>query len=443
MSKKLFTEEEIIILKQNKYVKKVTSKGITYTDEFKRIFIDENGNGKLPRVIFEECGFNINIIGMQRVKSSASRWRTAFKNGGAIKLTDTRKYNTGRPIEKDLSIEEKYKKLEAKMKLLQAENELPKKVRHDRKESVKEEVSLFSCEKYEIIKSTIKKYKLKNMISYLCKVACVSRSWYYKYFSSESKVLRKSREDKDILSKENVLKAFNFKGRKKGARQIKMVLKDRFNIIYNLKRIRRIMKKYGIVCPYRKANPYRRMMKASKEHTIVSNLINREFKQDIPYKVLLTDITYLSYKNGKKAYLSTIKDSSTNEILAHYVSDNLQLDIVLNTLEKLKSNVNLKLHSEAILHSDQGVHYTSPKFQKQVQQLGLKQSMSRRGNCWDNAPQESFFGHFKDEVILSKCSTLEEVIKEIDDYMDYYNNYRYQWNLSKMTPVQYRNHLVS
>ena len=255
--------------------------------------------------------------------------------------------------------------------------------------------------------------------------------------------VEKSREDKDILSKENVLKAFNFKGRKKGARQIKMVLKDRFNIIYNLKRIRRIMKKYGIVCPYRKANPYRRMMKASKEHTIVSNFINREFKQDIPYKVLLTDITYLSYKNGKKAYLSTIKDSSTNEILAHYVSDNLRLDIVLNTLEKLKSNVNLKLHSEAILHSDQGVHYTSPKFQKQVQQLGLKQSMSRRGNCWDNAPQESFFGHFKDEVILSKCSTLEEVIKEIDDYMDYYNNYRYQWNLSKMTPVQYRNHLVS
>ena len=119
---------EIIILKQNKYVKKVTSKGITYTDEFKRIFIDENGNGKLPRIIFEECGFNIDIIGMQRVKSSASRWRTAFKNGGAIKLTDTRKYNTGRPIEKDLSIEEKYKKLEAKMKLLQAENELLKKL---------------------------------------------------------------------------------------------------------------------------------------------------------------------------------------------------------------------------------------------------------------------------------------------------------------------------
>ena len=104
------------------------SQRITYyiTDEFKKIFINESINGKLPRIIFEECGFNIDIIGMQRIKSSASRWRTAFKNGGAIKLTDTRKYNTGRPIEKDLSIEEKYKKLEAKMKLLQAENELLK-----------------------------------------------------------------------------------------------------------------------------------------------------------------------------------------------------------------------------------------------------------------------------------------------------------------------------
>ena len=128
MSKKLFTEDKIIILKQNKYVKKVTSKGITYTDEFKRIFIDENSKGKLPRMIFEECGFNIDIIGTQRIKSSAYRWRSAFKNGGASKLTDTRKYNTGRPVEKDLSLEEKYKKLEAKMKLLQAENELLKKL---------------------------------------------------------------------------------------------------------------------------------------------------------------------------------------------------------------------------------------------------------------------------------------------------------------------------
>lgn len=69
--------------------------------------------------------------------------------------------------------------------------------------------------------------------------------------------------------------------------------------------------------------------------------------------------------------------------------------------------------------------------------------MSMRGNYWDNAPQESFFGHFKDEAILSNCNDIDEVIEEIDDYIGYYNNDRYQWNLNKMTPVQYRNHLVS
>ena len=95
-----------------------------------------------------------------------------------------------------------------------------------------------------------------------------------------------------------------------------MTLEGQFNIVYNLKRIRRIMKKYNIVCPIRKANPYRRMMKATKEHRVLPNLLNREFKQEIPGKVLLTDITYLFYGKGQKAYLSTIKDGSTNEILS-------------------------------------------------------------------------------------------------------------------------------
>ncbi len=198
--------------------------------------------------------------------------------------------------------------------------------------------------KYIIIKSTINKYKLKNMISYFCKISGVSRSGYYQYFSSKGKSLRKSKEKADILVKENVLKAFNFKGRKKGARQIKMVLENEFNITYNLKRIRRIMKKYNIVCPIRKANPYRCMMKATKEHTIMPNLVNRYFKQDIPGKILLTDITYLNYKNGKRAYLSTIKDSYTNEILAHHISDNLRLDITLKILDKLKLNLEFKFH---------------------------------------------------------------------------------------------------
>ncbi|AWZ49765.1 IS3 family transposase [Clostridiaceae bacterium 14S0207] len=442
MSKKLFTKDEVKILSKNKYVKKVSSKGITYTDEFKKIFITENELGKFPRQIFEECGFDIEILGMQRVGSAGKRWRSSYKTGGAIALQDTRRLNTGRPSEKELSLAEKYARLEAKVELLQAENELLKKLDNVRKEGVKEKIKLLSREKFIVIKQVIEKYKLKNLVTYLCKVVGVSRSGYYKFFSKNAKNTRIQRDSLDEISKENILKAFNFKNHKKGARQIKMVLQNQFDIIYNLKRIRRIMKKYNIICPIRKANPYRRMMKATKAHTVVPNLLNRKFKQKTPGKILLTDITYLTYKNNQRAYLSTIKDSSTNEILAYNVSDNLKLDIVIDTLKKLKSNSNIKLHSEAYIHSDQGVHYTSPKVQKVIRELGLGQSMSRRGNCWDNAPQESFFGHFKDEVDLKKYENLNQLKIEIDNYMNYYNNYRYQWNLNKMTPVQYRNHLI-
>jgi putative transposase len=297
-------------------------------------------------------------------------------------------------------------------------------------------------QKYLLIRSVIEKYELKGMVCYLCDISAVSRSGYYNYFSSESQVKRDQREKKDLLLKKNILKAFQFKRRKKGARQIKMTLEGQFHIIYNLKRIRRIMKKYKIVCPIRSENPYKKMLKATQEHSVMPNLLNREFKQNIPGKVLLTDITYLYYGKGQKAYLSTIKDGSTNEILAYNVSNRLTLDLATDTLIKLKRNKRVDLVEGAFIHSDQGVHYTSPTFQKLVKKLGLGQSMSRRGNCWDNAPQESFFGHFKDEANIKSCETLEELKQEIKNYMMYYNNFRYQWNLKKMTPIEYRNHLL-
>lgn len=277
----------------------------------------------------------------------------------------------------------------------------------------------------------------------MCDISCVSRSGYYKYFSSTTIKKRKSNEVRDLESKNNILKAYNFKNRKKGARQIKMILNNHFGINYNLKRIRRIMKKYNIICPHRKANPYRRMMKATKEHTVLPNLLNREFKQKCPGKVLLTDISYLFFKNGQKAYLSTILDASTNEILSYNISKSLKIDIVIDTLDKLIKNNSYILRKDSFIHSDQGVHYTSPTFQNKVKKYNLGQSMSRRGNCWDNAPQESFFGHLKDETNIKACETFEDLVKEIDSYMDYHNNFRAQWNLKKMTPVQYRNHLLN
>ncbi|WP_306796790.1 HTH domain-containing protein [Clostridium sp. YIM B02551] len=128
MSKKIFTDEEVALLSKNIYVKSVSNKGITYTDEFKRIFITENSNGELPRQIFEKHCFDINIIGMHRIWSSGKRWLSAFRRNEVAKLQDNRKFNTGRPTEKDLSLQEKYEKLEAKVRLLEAENEFLKKL---------------------------------------------------------------------------------------------------------------------------------------------------------------------------------------------------------------------------------------------------------------------------------------------------------------------------
>ena len=128
MDKKLFTDKEIKILIRNKYIKNVTAKEITYADEFKRLFIEEFVAGKLAKQIFEEHDFNISLIGMKRVHTSRARWLRAYNKDGILGLIDKRKNNSGRQREKELSLQEKYEKLEAQNNLLQAENELLKKL---------------------------------------------------------------------------------------------------------------------------------------------------------------------------------------------------------------------------------------------------------------------------------------------------------------------------
>ncbi|WP_016995413.1 IS3 family transposase [Lysinibacillus boronitolerans] len=439
MTKRYFTKMEQEQLKCNPNVQAVSEKAITYTDEFKRHFIAENEKGKFPREIFENAGLDVELIGIKRIESSGKRWRASYRKAGVGGLQDTRKTNSGRPSERELTLEEKLKRLEAKNRLLEAENELLKKARSTRKADVEEEIKIATTLKFELIHHTMKKYKLKRLVSYLCDVMGISRSGYYNYFLEKSAQKRVEQEQADEVVKEIILKAYHFRGRKKGARQIKMTLENQYGITYNLKRIRRVMKKYQIICPIRKANPTRRMAKATKEHRTCPNELQRNFKQGMAGKVLLTDITYLTYGSSKRAYLSTIKDAETNEILAYEVSSSLSIDIALNTLHQLKKHRHLT--EDAFIHSDQGFHYTNPQFQKLVKKMGLGQSMSRRGNCWDNAPQESFFGHFKDETTIEKCETLEEVKREIKSYMMYYNHYRGQWHLKKLPPAKYRQQL--
>ena len=112
---------------------------------------------------------------------------------------------------------------------------------------------------------------------------------------------------------------------------------------------------------------------------------------------MLTDITYLPY-NDTFAYLSTIIDAFTKQVLSYVVSDSLAIDFVLETVKQLMDRHEVSLQAETIIHSDQGCHYTSYQFIQFVKDKSLRQSMSRRGNCWDNAPQESFRGHMKDHI---------------------------------------------
>jgi putative transposase len=290
--------------------------------------------------------------------------------------------------------------------------------------------------KFGIIQQmTVRDNNLLN-IAWLCQIAEVSRSGYYHWLAAEES--RKIREEQDKMDFVLILEAYNHRGYAKGARGIYMrLLHENPVIIINIKKIRRLMYKYGLKCPIRKANPYRRMAKALRTNNVAPNLLNREFRNYGARAILLTDITYIPRKDGSFSYLSTVLDAYTKQLLAYALSDSLEVDFVLETINRLVENHGISLQKETMIHSDQGCHYTSYKFIQLVKNLDLRQSMSRKANCWDNAPQESFYGHMKDEIDLRACQTHAQVVIMIDDWMDYYNNDRYQWELAQLSPNEY------
>lgn len=305
------------------------------------------------------------------------------------------------------------------------------------------EIDLKPSDKFKIIQETVELKKIRFTVEELCDIASVSRSGYYSWIKASDK--RIAREEDDRKAFELILEAFNYRGIKKGARPIYMrLLRHDPPVIINIKRIRRIMKKYGLFCNIRNANPYKRMIKAIKMNRMFENILNREFKNHGERTILLTDITYIRLNDGF-VYLSVVLDAYTKEVLAHVLSPNLHLDFVLETVNMLIKNHGKELHTDALMHSDQGIHYRAIKFVSLLKDSNLRQSMSRRGNCWDNSPQESFFGHMKDDIKdkIKICKTFEEMKLIINDYIDYYNNERYQWDLAKLAPTEYYKYITT
>ena len=278
-------------------------------------------------------------------------------------------------------------------------------------------------------------------VTEFCHIAGVSRSGYYAWLRAEP--ARQTRETQDQADFQLILAAYRFRGYDKGVRGIHMRLLHT-GVRMNCKKIRRLMKKYNIFCPIRKANPYRRLQRAIRTDSTADDLVKREFEKHGPRNILLTDITYIPL-NGAHCYLSTILDACTKQVLAYTLSQSLEVDFVLETVRRLVDEHGVSLSAQTILHSDQGCHYTCVKFIQLLKNSGLRRSMSRRGNCWDNAPQESFFGHMKDELAgqIKGWTSFEDVRRSIDDWMDYYNNDRYQWDLAKLSPNEYYRYLTT
>ncbi len=255
----------------------------------------------------------------------------------------------------------------------------------------------------------------------------MSSSGYYKWLEYADE------PDKDYEDYLAVKEVFDRGKGKFGWRSLKMRLPE-----MNHKKIQRIMRKYGLSAKVRRRNPYKTIMKKRLEHRIFPNKLQREFHQIIPFKVLCTDITYIPFLH-QFAYLSVIKDIASGEVVAWNASLYLEMDLVTDTIKSME----LDSCENVMIHSDQGFHYTNPSYIEIVKELNMVQSMSGKGNCIDNAPIESFFGHLKDELDYQSCGTFEELRLKIGEYMRYYNYERKQWTRKKMTPVEYRNHLLT
>ncbi|MCP6684199.1 IS3 family transposase [Bacillus nakamurai] len=267
-------------------------------------------------------------------------------------------------------------------------------------------------------------------IQLLCQIAGVSKSGYYKWLRRQTSPSEKQIEDESM--KKNIMECHKKLRGIYGYRRIQIWLKKTYGLHMNHKRIQRLMNELGIRAVIRKKKPYY----GKKEAYVTSdNHLNRDFAASRPNEKWVTDITYLMF-NGQKLYLSAIKDLYNNEIVAYQISRRNDLKLVADTLKKAKKKRNVK---GVLLHSDQGFQYTSRLYHNLIKKYQMKASMSRKGNCWDNACMENFFSHFKTECIyLYSFKTAEAVQDAVYKYIRFYNHQRFQKKLNNLSPYQYR-----
>jgi len=263
----------------------------------------------------------------------------------------------------------------------------------------------------------------------LVDIAVIPRSIYYYHV----KQLKKTDKHADV--KADILRIFRDENYcRYGYRRVTDELRKTRNI--NHKTVERLMREMGLYCLVRakKYSSYK-----GELGRVAPNLLNRDFHADKPNEKWVTDVTEFNLF-GQKLYLSTILDLYNSEIVSYTLAPRPRMSMVMNMLDR--AICELHPGNSLILHSDQGWQYQMKNYQRKLKENGITQSMSRKATCLDNAVMENFFGVLKTELLyIKEFESMEHFIREIHNYIDYYNNHRIKTKL-KMSPIQFKNRSI-
>ncbi len=263
----------------------------------------------------------------------------------------------------------------------------------------------------------------------MCKFFGLSRAAYYAWDK------RSKAPDPDQERMQLVKEAWLKSRKSYGYRRITIALQQKGHMI-NHKAVLRLMQKLSIRSVARKRKLYTKVTQLDTYHRY-DNILDRDFTATRPNEKWGTDISYVMTLRGW-AYLSTIKDLFDGFIVAHLLRKDLSTSLVTDTINLAVHKEKVTNEDKVLIHSDQGLQYTSEAYFSLTKKYNMTQSMSRRGNCWDNAPMENFFGHFKEEALRQyPIPTFKDAKEIVDGYIDFYNYERIQLK-TKQTPYQTR-----
>ena len=277
----------------------------------------------------------------------------------------------------------------------------------------------------------IQKLRREFPLAILLEIAQLPRATFYYHLK------RLNRPDKYEAVKAEITVIYHENKGRYGYRRITTELHKR-NFSLNHKTVQRLMKELGLVCRVR-MKKYRSYK--GEVGKIAPNLLNRNFHADKPNQKWVTDVTEFSLF-GEKLYLSPILDLHSSDLVSYTISSRPVLSMVTTMLEKAFEKI--PDGTGLILHSDQGWQYQHKQYQRMLREKGIQQSMSRKGNCLDNALIENFFGLLKSELLyLQKFDSMEHFKQELIAYLDYYNNHRIKAKLKGLPPALHRQQALS